>query len=215
MPKIAICTPCHGDTKALFTSSLVGMVNHSLKSNFSLHFEHLIARSSTLVRSRTDLVARAMEWGADYILWADSDHVFASDAFMRLWGRQLPVVGVNYPRREVAAWPTAVREDESGTRALVYTTKENSEANELEEVITMGFGLCLVDMKVIKALVPLLPLFSVDAKDDGQFETEDAFFFGRLRAAGISLYVDHGVSGQVGHLYETMLTNASAKPPPS
>jgi hypothetical protein len=211
--KIAICTPCHGDTKALFTASLVGMVNYALKQDHELDFAFLLERSSTLVRSRTKLVTRALEWEADYILWADSDHLFAPDAFTRLLSRKVPVVGINYPRRQVDAWPVAVRED-NGRRSLVYTTRKKAEANAIEDVITMGFGLCLIDAKVIRALEPMFPLFAVTPTDDGGYETEDAFFFGRLREAGVPLYVDHGVSGQVGHVFETLLTNANSRPTP-
>jgi hypothetical protein len=46
--------------------------------------------------------------GADFILWADADHVFPDHALIRLFSLNLPVVGCNYPTRVPPLVPTAL-----------------------------------------------------------------------------------------------------------
>src|SRR3546814_13800455 len=52
---------------------------------------------------------RSVMWGADYILWMDSDHVFPAESLCRLWARNVDIVGVNYSRRCSPTAPTAAR----------------------------------------------------------------------------------------------------------
>jgi hypothetical protein len=40
---------------------------------------------------------------------------------------------------------------------------------------------------------------------------EDASFFQELREAGVKVYVDHGLSWQIGHIGERVFTNADAE----
>jgi hypothetical protein len=224
--KIAICIPAYGDTKAKFTQSLANLLIHMHSVKFTdtdgqpiaIEVEVFMLSCSMLTQSRHKLVAEAVLWGADYMLWMDADHIFPPDAFARLWARNQVAVGCNYARRCSPTAPTASGFDDNGKKALVYTTQEKAEANEIEEVAHLGFGLCLIDMRVFDLLQnkaeeegkdSFLPLFHFEV-DGSTVIGEDVYFFDKLRAAGVKVFVDHGLSWEVGHIHESIITNAHA-----
>lgn len=226
--KLALAIPCYGDTKSKFTQSLANMLVHTLTTKLldengdpiTIEIETFMVSSSMLTESRHRLVAEALAWGADFLLWMDADHVFPADAFCRLWSHGLPVVGVNYPRRAAPTAPTAAYYDGTPEAKLLYTTEEAAKAGKVEPVAHLGFGLCLMDMRIFDALQAhaeangdgnFLPLFQFTPTENkvGMIG-EDVFFFRKLKDAGISAFVDHALSWEVGHLYEVILTNAHA-----
>lgn len=226
--KFAICIPCYGDTKAKFTQCLAKMIARFYEvrlqdadgNEIKKEIEIFMVSSSMLTESRHRLVAEAMMWGADYMLFMDADHVFPEDAIMRLWSHGLPVVGANYPRRFSPTAPTAAVDGDGDEKLLCYTTQEKAENDIVEPVAHMGFGLCLINMRVFDLLQKkaedageksFLPLFKFEPTEDkvGMIG-EDVFFFRKLVDAGITPHIDHGLSWEVGHLFETILTNAHA-----
>lgn len=226
--KLAICIPCYGDTKAKFTQSLASMLVHTATAGLEgedgkpldLQIETFMVSSSMLTEGRHRLVAEALAWEADYMLWLDADHVFPHDAFCRLWAHNLPIVGANYARRTTPTAPTAAYYDGSDTVKQLYTTQELAEHGLVEPVAHLGFGVCLMNMKVFDALQShaekhgdgnFLPLFKFEPTEDkvGMIG-EDVFFFRKCRDAGITPFVDHGLSWEVGHISEIIMTNAHA-----
>lgn len=205
--KVALCIPCHGDTKADFTFCLARMIATTLRSAAQVELETLIARSSILVQSRTRLFEWARDWGADSILWLDSDQTFSPQALLKLISRRVPIVGANYRRRHADVIPTAVKRDEQGSWQLVQTTPAKADADELEEVDRIGLGFLLMDLKAVTAALgeTLYPLFETHSLADGSFIGEDALFCDRLRAAGLTIHVDHVVSLLTGHIGEQNL----------
>lgn len=228
--KIAICIPCYGDTKAKFTQSLANMMIHFLSANITdadekpikTELEVIMVSCSMLTESRHKLVAEAMFWGADYMLWLDADHVFPPDTLARLWAQNKAVIGCNYARRCIPTAPTAAKHisDEDDRKNLVYTTKEKTDAGEVEEVDHLGFGVCLMDMRIFDVLEAkaeekgeksFLPLFRFETAENGiGVIGEDVFFFKKIREAGIPVHVDHALSWEVGHIHEQIMTNAHA-----
>ncbi len=56
------------------------------------------------------------------------------------------------------------------------------------------------------------PFFALEMLGNGlKYLGEDVFFFNRINEAGIPVYLDHGLSWQIGHLSERMLTNGDAE----
>ena len=235
--KIALCIPVYGMTHAKFTQSLANMIVHSLEAtvvmdqrNVKLALETFMVSCSMLTESRHRLVAEALAWEADFMLWLDADHVFPPDALLRLLSHNLPVVGCNYPRRFTPTAPTAAvkLDDADAFPRLLYTTREKAGQGVVEPVAHLGFGLLFVDMRVFDALqhhaeegavrdglspdgANFLPLFKFEptANKVGMIG-EDAFFFRKLAEAGIRPFVDHRLSWEVGHLFEMVLTNGHA-----
>jgi hypothetical protein len=222
--KIAICIPRYGDAKGEFTISLARMIAHSLRvpvDGRQLEIEIFCISSSNLPRGRTELLKCAMEWRARYLLWLDTDHVFPPDALLRLLRRQVDVAGCNYPRRTEPTGPVAVRIGADGAHEHVWTTAALAQADALEEVAHVGLGLCLMDMNLfhrVKAHVDKGPGWDQWEPFDRKLLPgtalrmgEDASFFHELREAGVAVHLDHGLSWEVGHIHERILTNADAE----
>lgn len=230
--KVALCIPAYGMVHAKWTQSLLDMMNYTLAhaqlerdgEPVTVEFSTFIVSSSNLCESRHRLCAEAAMWEADYLLWLDADHVFPKDALCRLWARDVDIVGANYARRCIPTAPTAARlvtgDRDKDHRNLVYTTKEKAEANEIEEVSHLGFGLVLMKGDIFNRLqahaeeqgkATMMPLFMFGLREDGMSPIgEDVFFFQKCRDAGIKVFCDHGVSEEVGHVHETILFNAHA-----
>lgn len=226
--KIALCIPVYGQCSARFMYALTKMVVFTLAAKIEMDGKRvqpeiipLLVSCSMLGESRNRLVVEAIHADADYMLWLDADHVFPEDTLVRLLARSKPVVGCNYARRFEPTSPTAATLDgEDGKKQLLWTTAEKAAANELEEVSHLGFGICLMHMSAFEALQAhaasegkehFWPLFHFETMEDGiRSYGEDVYFFAKLRAAGVPVYCDHGVSWDVGHCHETILTNAHA-----
>ena len=222
--KVAICIPRYGDSKGEFAICLARLVAHSLSTpppgGEKLEIEIFSVASSDLPSNRTELLKRAIGWQARYLLWIDDDHVFPPDALLRLLAHRLPVVGCNQPRRSLPTGPVAVRLNDKGEMEHVWTTEELARAGTVEEVYHVGLAFCLMDMNLlhqVKAHVEkgvgwahwepfdrkLLP--GTNARMG-----EDVSFFRELTDAGVKVHVDHGLSWEVGHIAERVITNADA-----
>lgn len=198
MGKVAICIPVHGDTKALFTLSLAGMVQRSV-AELTGELKTFMAQGH-LLDNRNGLAKAARDWGADWILWLDADHTFPDDTLIRLLAHDLDVVGCNYVRRRPAG-PVAVK----GGHPL-YSDK----GGPVEEVDTLGLGVCLMRASVFDSLD--WPWFTVERSTNGTGHvSEDVCFFRALKRAGIVAHVDHALSWQVGHAHEHFLMNSDLR----
>jgi hypothetical protein len=228
MIRLAICIPAYGDTKAKFTLSLSQALVHLGNCRMTdpdgnlleIETEIFMVSCSMLTESRHRLVAEAIVWGASHMLWLDADHVFPADAIPRLLAQNRDVIGANYARRCTPTAPTASRKVEGDDhRSLVYTTLEKATDGVVEEVDHMGFGVCMINMRVFDMLQAkadketgsFMPLFKFE-EIPGQVGMigEDVFFFRKLRDAGAKVYVDHELSWEVGHIHEYIYTNAHA-----
>jgi len=228
--KIAICIPCYGDPKLKFMQSLTSLIIHTMGARIeddkgnpvAIELEVFIVSTSMLTEGRHRLVAEALTWGADYMFCLDADHTFPADALLRLLGHNLPVVGCNYARRFTPTAPTAAINsgDDDSPSTLLYTTQEKAETGLVEECAHLGFGVLLIDMRIFDALQAhaeahgdgnFLPLFKfVETPDKIGMVGEDVFFFRKLAKAGITPFVDHALSWQVGHVFEMVMTNQTA-----
>ncbi len=110
--KIAICTPSHGQMHSQFTYSLIKMIMHTLRSRIVFNGEEvtpdieLFTRSSSMLPTvRNLLVMDALDWGANYLLWADADHIFPSHSLMRLLSLNLPVGGRQLCEKDIPHLP--------------------------------------------------------------------------------------------------------------
>lgn len=214
--RIAICTPYHADVTAEYARSLGKMLMYTVQANVFFNgaatvpeLEVFHRRSSELPRSRNTLAKDALDWGANYLLWIDADHLFPEDALLRLLSLNLPVVGANYPRRQRPTWPTAVGLDGE----YVWTTEEAAKRAQVDQVSHLGLGFCLIDINVIRTLYGdgSKPLFATQPLGDGRESVgEDVFFFRRVQEAGFGVFLDHTLSWVIGHVHVHILTNADA-----
>jgi hypothetical protein len=216
--KIAILIPRYGDTKGDFAISLARMVAHSLKADPRLVIEIFSVSSSDLPLSRTRLLQQAIGWQARFALWLDTDHVFPPQSLLRLLAHGLPLVGLNQARRTEPTGPVVTRLRSDGSLEHVWTTEELAKAGKVEEVAHVGLAFTLLDMNVLHQVKAHVekgegwanwePFERRRDPASGALMGEDASFMAQLREAGVKIWVDHGLSWQVGHIGERVFTNA-------
>lgn len=180
------------------------MVAHTARERPDLELEFFVERGSIVVNNRNRLAELAREWGADWLLWLDADHYFPEDTLLRLLAHGRDIVGCNYPRRSDPTGPTAQGKD----KQPLWTTPEKAEGGELEEVRSLGLGVCLVSAAAIEAVPD--PKFDMVRGHDGRLIGEDNYFFSLVRHAGFKVWCDHALSWEVGHVNEGVLWNLNA-----
>jgi hypothetical protein len=213
--KVAACIPCHGDPALEFAQSFADLVGFTAKARPDMELRPIWKSGSSLSVVRNRLFDDALQWGANAILALDADHSFRPDALLRLMAHTLPVVGTNPARRADRTGPTAFNLKPDGSKEWVFTTKEAAEAGKVEKVDRMGLGMVLIARRALEELGEwakgaegrsFWPLFKEETTDDGRDTLgEDYYFFGKLAAAGVPVYVDHAVSQTVGHVHKRIL----------
>ena len=228
--RLAICVPVYDKVYSKFFQSITSAMSYFYETKLQDEDGNDIAKevevfvcSGIIQEARHRLMFEAMQWDADYILWADCDHVFPAHSIPRLLAHQKDIVGANYARR-VHSRPTAPtasrlnRKDYS--QPLCYTTREKAENEVLERVDHLGLGLCMMHTSILERLTEhaesegrenFMPLFHWPEKQPGKGNGtigEDVYFFNKCRAAGIDVWCDHALSWEVGHLAETIYTHA-------
>lgn len=192
--KVVICTPVHSHPTWHYTVSL----SHLLIEERARDMAYISTHGSFIAISRNHLVMAAIEEDADFILWLDADHQFPKETLSRLLSHGLDFVGCNYARRSGDKAPTGPTARKDGR--LVYTTPETEAAGLVEPVDGIGFGVCLTSRRLLDAIGA--PWFSGEA--------EDYDFCTKAVKAGFPPHVDHGLSWQIGHVRESLVTNLHA-----
>ena len=153
-------------------------------------------RGSVIWKQRAELLQKAIDGGCTHALFLDVDQTFPPNLLRRLLSHKEPIVAANVAVKEWPSMPTArVRR---GTVVEPVYTLEDSEG--LEEVWRVGTGIMLVDLKILKDVKK--PWFQVswgDKPEDDQYG-EDWWFCKQVQEAGYSIYIDHDVSWEVGHI---------------
>jgi len=221
MRKVSICVPCSDHMHTAFVMSLIalikvtedwskraieeGEVDQAIDLN--IHFY----TGSLLVGSRRDLVKQALDWGADWILWLDSDMQVSADALLRLLMRGADVVGCNYVRRQVPTLPVTTGMDDK-----LYCT--NPEDTGLVEVKHTGFGCLLTNTELYDEIEePWFDTQWVIGKETGKILImgEDVYFFQKVREAGYKVWIDNDLSQSVVHIgnfeYHNRLARATVE----
>lgn len=194
--KVAICTPVHSDPKWHYTVSLANLLTQTR----GVDLGYFATQGTSVARRRNELARSALDAGADWLFWLDADHSFPPDALARLLAHKQEFVGCNYARRDDPAGPTAGRIGSNARVDYIWTTQEDADAGKLEPVHVLGFGCCLVSRSVFERVEE--PWF--------RGEGEDYDFCARAIIAGFSIYLDHGLSWEIGHVRESLVTNAHA-----
>jgi len=95
--KIAVLTPCHyGNVNVYFAISLISAFTRVKKAEATFLSS---VGSSMLPHARNMLVAQAMHWGADKLIFIDDDISFDSESFQRLCLHPEPIVAGTYQKK--------------------------------------------------------------------------------------------------------------------
>lgn len=200
--KGAILVPSHGGWAGEFGQSLVALATYCHAhlppgtDDFALFYEG----GSVLPAVRNSLVLRALEYGADWMLWIDSDMKFPHDALHRLMAHGKTIVGCNYPRRVAPFTPTAQRFAQEGEDRAQTLWDETG----LVPVHHAGMGLLFTMASVytdLKQQDPQAPWFAFPWNPKRQLTTgEDVAFQSRARTVGHQTYIDCDLSNEVSHI---------------
>lgn len=181
--RLAIAVPALDTGPTAFAFALARMY---AEARASLPMVTLAEGAGFVHQARENLLHEVIElWGATHVLWLDTDMTFPPDTALRLLQHDVDVVAANYETRRPPIRPTARRDGH-----CVYS----NEATGLEAVDHVGMGAFLMKSSVVVGLPRPRFWYSTPT------ETEDVYFCRLLRAAGRTIYIDHDLSQEVGHV---------------
>lgn len=146
MTKIALCTPAYDGRALMAYYRGVNAIRLAFQSR-GIETAHMeCGCSANLPRLRNALTAQAFDWGADAILWIDSDIMGSGEDALRLWDSGKDIIGAAPQKRpRTMDEPAAVAFSplEGGTIALT---------DGLVEVGCVATAFCLTRKAVFEAL---------------------------------------------------------------
>lgn len=199
--RVVVGIPSGQHWLAQFGVDLVSMVasftSQRVPGYASIELRVVNVRSSILPKNRHDLVREAQRLHATHLLFLDTDHTFPRDLIHQLASHGKMVVAANCVTKQIPSCPTARKKSVLDPKGKIVYTDEESVG--LEKVWRVGTGVMLVNMRVFEEIgtgvwdMKYLP--EVDT-----YQGEDWSFCEACEKAGISIYVDHDVSKQIGHV---------------
>ncbi len=155
---------------------------------------HIDFISSTYIHvGREHFLEAVIKQGATHVFWLDTDMELPRETIVLLAMHEQPVVACNYVTRHGTGLFTAHRGDER------VPTTEASTGLEAVEYAGMGAMLMLTD---VVADLPR-PWFRHGINAQGGDVGEDVVFCRTLGAKGHTVYIDHDLSKEVGHIGQT------------
>lgn len=192
---VAVCVPTSGLWQADFGRSLAMMFvqANSWRPEGVRSFKiSLFSKfSSMLVHNRHELVLHALKRECTHVLFLDDDMVFPPDTLQRLLGWDKDFVAANCTTK---GNPTEFIAHDLGWKRVDSRGKEG-----VQRVQHVGLAVALIKTDVFMAMDP--PLFMMEWVPDMQaYCGEDVFFCAKAQEKGIEIWVDHGLSREVGHV---------------
>lgn len=194
--KTLIAIPCMDTVQTEFVRSLVSM-------RYVGEVQFMFTECSLIYHARTSLCKMALEAGADYVLWLDSDVIFEPDLMERLMediqGRDM-VTAVYHGRRppfKPVIWKTIT----TGLlpENMVVEQYDDYPEDGLFEIAACGFGAVLMKIGVIADVAATFHQTFSPLPGLG----EDLSFCVRARNCGIKIWCDPKL--QIGHKGSTII----------
>lgn len=188
--KLALCIPARDTVHTVFARALANLTSYLTKQNidFSLHF----VLGTVIANSRNALVNEALDVGADYILWMDSDMHIPPTIIKKLLSHNKDITACTYSTRYKPYDTVAFIDFENPPTRLNKT-------RGLHEVYAVGMGCMLVKTDVYKKLPK--PWFNHQYNEDiDNFAGEDIWFCKLARDNGYKVFVDCDTSKMLAHI---------------
>lgn len=204
--RILVCVPVLGDPKRGMAFSVAQAMAYfaQVQSENEKYIDIQMVYSSNIVENRHVLVSKAFQFEATHMLFWDADIKAPFDCIVRLVNHNLPIAAINYSKKEPECRPTAYIDTENYVGPC-YTQEHHT---GLQEVTSCGFGLMLIDMRILDGLpTPLFQMTQV-GPEGIKTETEDVYFCHKVRAAGHHVMIDHDLSKRCSHIGEWEYTTA-------
>ena len=194
---ITVLIPTHDNVPAQFMYDAMQLCSYTVaKMPQDTNFGTCMVTGTYIHSARQELMEYALGGESDYVLWLDSDMAFPKESLIWLLQHKLPMVGINYVKREVPTSFVALKKV-PGERLI---TSPDSEG--LEEVEAVGFGMVLMRTADFMDLPRGEPWFQQKWLPDlGQWMGEDTYFCEMVRRElGIRIMVDHDLSHLCAHI---------------
>ena len=211
MSKIFLATPCyHAEVALNYMASVLWQTPRIVAAGHAVQFSFTCG--DAVNRQRNTLVNEFLASDATHLLFVDSDTGFRAEDVLRMLAAGVPVVGVNYPKREYfwnqASGGTVGELRNSLLKGSVVTLDGPQEVvNGMVPCAYIGTGLTLIERRVFeviadKRLVPPMKgmvhrFFSFEVVR-GEDLGEDYHFCDLCRAAGFTVYYDP--AAQASHM---------------
>lgn len=186
IPKLAILVPCLETVKTPFCYDLVHLTAHLL-CNPVVQPKVLMRQSSILPKSRCELVESALEQGADYVFFIDSDMRFPKDIIHRLMAHKKQVVAC-----------LGVKKCEGVVPVIDYDFPKEKQVG-LVETNSVPTGCLLIHKSVFNRIPRPWFLFTENSG-------EDVYFSDQCVKHGIHMFVDFDSSKLIGHIGQAVYT---------
>lgn len=188
--KVALCFPHRGTFEPAFVESIYGPLRYRIVD----FCDKLVIPGGSpygLVVARNALAKQALDMGADYILWADSDMILeqpadANEALQIMLSFNVPIVSGVYMAKQAQGFGYCIwvkAQGESAWAVHGYESVPQWTGNWFN-VDVVGLGWCLIRREVFEK-VPQ-PWFHWDTEDE---PSEDFHFFEKARKAGYEVKV--------------------------
>ncbi|MGH7195005.1 MAG: hypothetical protein ACREJM_15945 [Candidatus Saccharimonadales bacterium] len=203
--KVAICIPSGDMVHADFAIALAAMAYQCSpivrgETKFeAIPLALVNAKGSLIPNNRNKLVAEAKKLGVDYMLFVDTDIVLHPWALRQLLAHDKDIVGATYIQRDEPH--RILGRTVAGGLLHEHLLSHQVDTSSLMEVGALPGGCLLVKMSVFDAMAA--PYFQTPTREtDGVhwIEGEDYFFCRQACEAGISIWLDWGVSLHTAHV---------------
>lgn len=195
--KVAVCVPSQSMVHADFAVALAGLMLYSASS---VSLALINEKGSMITDARNRLVQRSLDFGADYILFVDSDMVFPGDALIRLLTADKDIIGAIYNKR-VHPYETLGK---------LLGGKRDLSAGGVVEAEFMPGGFMLIHTKVFRALMEenrrkqvwFREFYDLPESEPNRLMSEDYRFCWSARKAGFQVWCDLDITDELVHIGE-------------
>ena len=190
--KLAVLIPCRDTLHSAHALALVELVKFNTMNDIDTHV--FMDASTVLLTQRERLATAAVELGADYALWLDSDMVFPATTAVRLLKHNEPVVAANYVRRQKPYKGVAYETIGDWENPLSFDVQD-----DLVPIEGIGMGCILTKVSIFNELTK--PWFDFQwSPESNDFLGEDMYLCQKINAAGYTIKVDTALSQELHHL---------------
>ena len=190
--KIAVCIPTRDTLHSAHAMSLLEMVKFNTMNDLDTHV--FMDASTILLTQRERLATMALDLGAEYMLWLDSDIVFPATTAVRLLAHNQPIVAGNYVRRQSPCKGVAYETIGDWENPLDFKVQD-----KLVDVEGIGMGCVLMKTEIFNQIPkPWFEFGWSPASND--FLGEDMLLWQKVNAAGYTVKVDTALSQELRHL---------------
>jgi len=190
--KLAVCIPCRDTLHSAHAMSLIELVKFNTMNDIDTHV--FMDASTILLTQRERLATMALESGAEYTLWLDSDMVFPATTAVRLLEHDEDVVAANYLRRQLPVKGVAYETIGDWENPLDFDVYDG-----LVPVEGVGMGCMLMKTEIFSELSK--PWFDFQwSPQSNDFLGEDMVLCQKISSTGRTIKIDTVLSQEMRHL---------------